>query len=69
MGDLLVNITFLCQVTHVEISTILNTLKNDAPGYDEINACLLKQISQFIIDPLRHVCNLSLDDGIFPAEL
>ena len=69
MGDPLVNSIFLSQVTHAEISTILNTLKNGAPGYDEINACLLKQISHCIVDPLTHVCNLSFSEGIFPDEL
>ena len=53
--DPLVNSIFLSQVTQAEISTILNTLKNGAPGYNEINACLLKQISQYIVDPLTRV--------------
>ena len=66
MGDPPVNSIFLSQVTHAEISTILNTLKNGAPGYDEINACLPKQISHCIVDPLTHVCNLSFSEGIFP---
>ena len=30
------------------------------------HVCLLKQISQCIVDPLTHVCNLSLIEGIFP---
>ena len=37
--------------------------------YDEINAVLLKSISNNITERLVYICNLSLSDGIFPNEL
>ena len=69
MGDPIKNSIFLCPVTSSEISEILLSLKNGAPGYDEINAVLLKSISNNITEPLVYICNLSLSDGIFPNEL
>ena len=69
MGDPIKNSIFLCPVTSPEISEILRSLKNGAPGYDEINAILLKSISNNITEPLVYICNLSLSDGIFPNEL
>ena len=69
MGDPIKKSIFLCPVTSSEISEILRSLKNGAPGYDEINAVLLKSISNNITEPLVYICNLSLSDGIFPNEL
>ena len=44
------------------------SLKNSAPGYDDINATLLKFVVSFIAEPLCYVCNLSLCEGIFPKQ-
>ena len=43
--------------------------KNGTPGYDEINAWVLKIISSCVASPLVHLCNKSLEQGIFPNEL
>ena len=43
--------------------------KNGAPGYDEINAWVLKIISSCVASPLVYLCNISLEQGIFPIEL
>ena len=69
MGQPLVNSIFLSEVTIVEISLILGSLKDGAAGYDEISASLLKLISQFLVEPLVYLCNQSLQEGIFPTEL
>ena len=69
MGQPLVNSIFFSEVTIVEISQILGSLKNGAAGYDEISASLLKLISPFIVEPLVYLCNQSLQEGIFPTEL
>ena len=63
------NSIFLSEVTIVEISQILGSLKNGVAGYDEISASLLKLISPFIVEPLVYSCNQSLQEGIFPTEL
>ena len=69
MGDPMKDSIFLCPVTSLEISEIVWSLINGAPGYDEINAVFLKSISNNITEPLVYICNLSLSDGIFPKEL
>ena len=48
---------------------MLKSLKNGAPGPDEINVMSLKMVSSFIIEPLTYICNLSLTQGVFPDEL
>ena len=45
------------------------SLKNSAAGFDDIDATLLKFIIPCIAQPLCYVCNLSLSEGIFPAQL
>ena len=60
---------FLSPVTPVEIEKLLLTLKDSATGWDEINATFLKTSLNYIRDPLCHVCNMSLEEGIFPSKL
>ena len=69
MNQPLLNSIYLSEVTSEEISNILKSLKNGAAGYDEINAALLKHISSFITEPIKYLSNLSLSEGVFPAEL
>ena len=59
---------FLSHVTCSKIHNIIVNLKNGAPGCDEINTSILKYISENIVDPLVYLCNLSLQQGIFPRE-
>ena len=60
---------FLSPVTNIEIIRIIQDLKIGAPGYDEINASVLKLVSCHVVVPLVYLCNLSIDQGIFPKEL
>ena len=45
------------------------SLKNGASGYDETKSDILKFSLQHIGEPLAHMCNMSLIQGIFPPEL
>ena len=65
----MINFFILEPVTEDEILDILKELKNSAPGCDEIKAGPLKIGSQFLVKPLSHLCNLSLNQGKFPEEL
>ena len=60
---------FLAPVMPTEIEKLVLTLKNSATGWDEINAMLLKSMINDIRDPLCHICNMSLEEGIFPSQL
>ena len=60
---------FLSPVANIEIIRIIQDLKIGAPGYDEIDASVLKLVSCHVVVPLVYLCNLSIDQGIFPKEL
>ena len=64
MGAPASNTFFLSPVTNIEIIRIIQGLKIGAPGYDKINASVLK-----LDVPRVYLCNLSIDRGIFPKEL
>ena len=52
-----------------EIVNIVCSLKNGAPGYDELTTSLLKFSLPLIKHQLLYLCNLSIDQGIFSEEL
>ena len=52
-----------------EIIYIIMTLKNSCPGYDNMKARIVKSSYSLFIEPLTHVLNLSLRQGVFPLEL
>ena len=52
-----------------EIITVIYSLKNSSPGYDEMPASIFKQCLDTYIDPLTYLINLSINQGIFPDEL
>ena len=41
----------------------------ESKGYDGIDMCLVKKIIPHILAPLRHICNLSLEQGVFPDDM
>ena len=63
------NSMFLFPVTAIEIENIIKSLKNNAAGHDDISACILKDTFNFLIEPLKHILNLSFEQGVFPKEL
>ena len=60
---------FLSPVTNIELIRIIQDIKNGATGYDEISASALKLVSCHVVVPLVYLCNLSIDQGVFPKEL
>jgi len=53
-----------------EIENIIKSLKpKNSSGYDGISTKLIKICSPFISSPLAHICNKSLNSGIFPDRL
>lgn len=59
----------LSPVSCTEVSEVLSSLKNSAPGYDNLSAELLKLVSDVIVKQLTHIFNLSFSSGIVPQEL
>ena len=60
---------FLEPVTIEEIRKIIMALKDAAAGWDGINKHMLINILDYIIVPLTHIINLSIEQGIFPSTL
>ena len=60
---------FLSLVTESEINVILMSLKDSAPGYDGLKLGPLKIIMSQLTKPLVYICNMSLQEGLFPQEL
>ncbi|XP_013144898.1 PREDICTED: uncharacterized protein LOC106108310, partial [Papilio polytes] len=52
-----------------EITKIINDIKSDcSPGYDNITSKLVKLSKEHLAHPITHLCNLSLEQGIFPDQ-
>ena len=60
---------FLAPVTSLEIGCIIKNLRESAPGHDEVTASILQLSLPFITDPLVFILNMSMSQGLFPAEL
>ena len=69
MGEALKETLFLSPVTETEINKIIKDLKDSATGHDDISAQFLKLSVDFIVNPLMHICNMSLTEGVFPDSL
>ena len=69
LTDRVTNTIFLSPVSLEEITKLVLSLKESAPGHDQIPAQLLKGSINIIGESLTHVCNLSLLQGVFPSEL
>ena len=61
---------FLKPATQNEVLILIKDLKTDSScGWDDISPKVVKFSHLFLIDPLVHLINLSLSQGIFPSEL
>ena len=56
-------------VSNHDILTIVSSMKNSAPGFDEISVKILKEVINVIITPITHLCNLSLLTGSVPDKI
>ena len=60
---------FLEPTDALEINTIINNMKNKAGGVDNINTKILKTLGNYIIIPLEHIFNLSIEKSFWPDNL
>ena len=63
------NSVFVAPVEALKIKTIIMSLKNSSPGWDEISSSVIKDSHLYIIKPLMYIFNLSVSHGVFPQEL
>ena len=52
-----------------EVIRIIRNLKEGGCGWDNINASIVKSTFTSFIEPLTHVLNLSITNGVFPNEM
>ena len=69
LGNSSINAMFLVPVSIEEITSMIQGLKNSAPGHDDITADALRLRLPSITSPLVYILNLSLSQGVFPDEL
>ena len=52
-----------------EINSVISSLPSSAAGYDEIPASIMKQLGNYYAEPLTHLINQSISQGLFPEEM
>ena len=65
----MVNCLYIRPVTEIEIVNIISDFKDSAAGCDELKPSVMRGIKEFIKMPLRHICNLPFNTGVFALEL
>ena len=63
------NSIFFEPIIHEEVISIINSLRNSSPGWDNIPADIIKKTCNTFIAPLTYILNLAMLEGIFPDEL
>ena len=64
-----VNSIVISTITTLEVRNINLSTKNSSPGWDDIPACVAKKCIDHFIEPLTHITNNSIQEGVFPSEL
>lgn len=63
------NTIFLKPTNYIEISRIIDNMKDKSGGVDNINTKVLKTISKNIAEPLAHIFNICITQSIWPDAL
>ena len=67
--DSYVNSVIIPEVSEEEITSVILSINNSAPGYDDMPASVMKKCVHDYITPLTYLVNSSIKQGIFPSEL
>ena len=60
---------FLEPTDDAEVSSLIRSLKDSSPGWDDISSKVCRSSVAVFVTPLTHVLNLSLSQGVVPKEL
>ena len=64
------NSLYMEPVTEEEIIQLVTNAKSKkSKGHDDLDMCLVKKIIPYIVTPLKHIFNTSLQKGIFPDSI
>ena len=70
MNDRNVNSMFLYNVNKKEMLDVIKSFANKtSTDYNGMNMFILKKITNCIVDPFLHICNISFSKGVFPDAL
>ena len=50
------------------IKSVISSLPSSEAGYDEIPVSIVKQLGNYYAEPLTHLINKSISQGLFPEE-
>ena len=65
-----INSIFLRPTDQNEILKIISEMKNKhSSGYDDISSTVLKRTYKYILVPLQHIINTSIEKGLFPNKM
>ena len=64
-----INTIMLAPVTCEEVTKLIMTSRDSAPGYDEVKIRPLQAVNSVISAPLAYIFNLSIMNGVFPDIL
>ena len=63
------NSIFIPDITTIEVMNVILLLKNSCAGWDDIPAYVMKRCINVYIEPLTHIIDKSMKEGVFPSEL
>ena len=52
-----------------KIKSVESSFSNSAAGYDELPASVMKQLINYYAEPVTHLINQSILQGLFPEEM
>ena len=64
-----VNSTIMPEVSEEEITSVILSINNSVPGYNDMPASVMKKCVHNYITPLTYLVNSSIKQRIFPDEL
>ena len=67
--DNIPNSIVIPDISQEAVISVIKSLKNSAPGYDDISTSVMKKCINDYIAPLTYLVNISIKQGIFPDEL
>ena len=67
--DNIPNSIVIPDISQEAVISVIKSLKNSAPGYDDIPTSVMKKCINDYIAPLTYLVNISIKQGIFPDEL
>ena len=60
-------------LSHVDDQDVIRTVQNVKSemsiDYNDLNMSMVKNIIAHIVKPLKHICNVSFNTGIFPSQM